>query len=81
MRDYGAERCVGEKVGEKRVGASRQLLNTITLEKEFNSHLIIDFLRNSGFDVDIERKQTSMYDGMVIIKVYGVEQARIVPEN
>lgn len=79
MIDYGTERCVSERVAEKRIGASRQLVNVITLEKEFNSHEIIDFLRNSGLDVDVERKQTSMYDGMVTLKVYMVEAAKTVP--
>jgi hypothetical protein len=79
MMDYGTERCVSERMEGKRIGASRQLVNVITLEKEFNSHEIVDFLRNSGLDVDVERKQTSMYDGMVTLKVYMVEAAKTVP--
>lgn len=79
MIGYGEERCVSERMEGKRIGASRQLVNVITLEKEFNSNEIIEFLRNSGLDVDVERKQTSMYDGMVTIRVYMVEASKTVP--
>lgn len=74
MRD--CETAATANTANKRIGASRRQVNTVTLESEFNNGPIIDFLRNSGFDVEISREQTSMYDGKVIIKVFEVEDAK-----
>lgn len=69
MEEYGSIK----KQDEVKKAKIRDLVNTITLEKERAACEVIRALSMANYEVDVERVQTSNWDGKVIIKVYEVK--------